>query len=84
MRPDDLQPITTIPIPMILHCPRCHQQHIDEPDPSDNWENPPHKSHKCVGPEGCGCVWRPADIPTMGVKRIGSAGEKDNWHPDLT
>ena len=65
------------PIPMMLFCPKCGLQHIDMPDPTDDWDNPPHKSHKCVGPNGCGTVWRPADVPTEGVAAIQTRGSKD-------
>lgn len=82
------------PIDMVLHCPVCHKQHIDEPevtakvfmchhaDPmtcscdNDRWTNPPHRSHLC---HGCGCVWRPADVPTNGVARIETRGKADTW-----
>lgn len=64
------------PIPMILHCPKCGEQHVDEPVPG--WENPPHRSHLC---HNCGTIWRPADVATNGVKEISSAGKSDNWKP---
>lgn len=64
----------TFPIPMILYCPRCHTQHIDEP--TETWPNPPHRSHLC---EACGCIWRPADVPTTGVAGIKTTGKADNW-----
>lgn len=75
------------PINMILHCPRCHVQHIDKEewadDPHDieqgrirTWTNPPHKSHLCGN---CGCIWRPADVPTNGVAQIATKGANDNW-----
>lgn len=58
------------PIDMVLHCPKCGLQHIDEPDErSPGWTNPPHKSHLC---HGCLLVWRAADIPTNGVKSLPS------------
>lgn len=100
------------PIPMILHCPRCHRQHVDAPsaptfmgyeitqsqhdalfeimtkiglsvsDPvyriRDRWENPPHKSHLCAY---CECVWRPADVETVGVSFTHTKGSADNWIP---
>jgi hypothetical protein len=69
------------PIPMLLFCPNCGQQHIDQPDPSEGWDNPPHASHKCVGPNGCGAVWRPADVTTTGVERIQTRGKSDNYFP---
>jgi hypothetical protein len=71
------------PIPMVLFCPGCGAQHIDEPDEdagtySDGretkWANPPHRSHLC---QYCRCVWRPADVPTIGVQSIKTRGQKD-------
>lgn len=72
------------PIPMILHCPKCGVQHIDEPALEErdeegraiHWTNPPHRSHLC---HGCGCIWRPADVPTNGVARIETVGKADTW-----
>lgn len=65
---------TPAPINMILHCPKCHVQHIDAPETC--WTNPPHRSHLC---HACGCIWRPADIPTNGVERITTVGKDDNY-----
>lgn len=73
------------PIDMILHCPKCGMQHIDEAD-ADNeqtvqplgverWTNPPHRSHLC---EACGNIWRPADVPTNGVLAIKTKGKADS------
>lgn len=62
-----------IPIPMILFCPLCGLQHEDAP--SLGWANPPHRSHLCVG---CEHVWRPADVPTQGVRTIQTRGDKDS------
>jgi len=59
---------------MLLWCPKCNAQHIDEP--SEGWDNPPHRSHLC---HDCGCIWRPADVPTNGVKDIKTAGDADTW-----
>jgi hypothetical protein len=73
--PDDVEQ----PIDMLLFCPRCGQQHVDQPDPADGWDNPPHTSHKCVGPNGCGCIWRPADVQTNGVRAIQTHGRADTW-----
>lgn len=58
------------PIPMILHCPRCHQQHIDV----GAFATRPHRTHRCTaeagnGP-GCGHEWRPAPVRTVGVKEL--------------
>ena len=64
------------PIPMVLHCPQCHLQHIDKPDP--DWPNHPHRSHRC---QHCDTIWRPADVPTMGVDLVQTRGKDDNWPP---
>lgn len=40
------------------------------------WINPPHRSHLC---HGCGCIWRPADVPTNGVASIETAGKADTF-----
>lgn len=62
------------PIDMILFCPECGRQHIDEPQSEKNWDNPPHRSHEC---QYCGHVWRPADVPTNGVAEIETKGQRD-------
>jgi hypothetical protein len=63
------------PIDMMLFCPKCGLQHIDAPDErTPDWTNPPHRSHLC---HGCGCIWRPADVPTNGVAAIQTRGSKD-------
>lgn len=66
------------PVPVVLHCPKCYRQHVDEVDPVGNpgWENPPHTSHKCLY---CSTVWRPADFPTEGVRSIETKGKSDTW-----
>lgn len=72
------------PIDMVLHCPSCGLQHIDEPEqsvdvdgysPRIDWGNPPHRSHLC---HGCGHIWRPADVPTNGVKAVQTRGKADS------
>lgn len=73
------------PIPMVLHCPACGLQHIDAPDLDDihwidgarsiPWTNPPHRSHLC---QGCGHIWRPADVPTEGVAAVQTRGSADS------
>lgn len=40
------------------------------------WTNPPHRSHTCLK---CATIWRPADIPTMGVWRVDTVGKSDTW-----
>lgn len=65
-------------LPLILYCPNCGNQHIDEVDEVNNpgWDNPPHTSHKCLF---CACIWRPADTPTEGVRSIRTVGKSDSW-----
>lgn len=49
------------PIPMILTCPVCCARHIDE----GGFATKVHTTHAC---QGCGLVWRPAIVPTVGVQ----------------
>lgn len=80
--------VITAPIDIILHCPNCGTQHIDEPeicpvcengevgcDHDSLWTNPPHRSHFC---SHCRHIWRPADVPTNGVKEIKTKGKDDS------
>ena len=86
---DKVMPTEPAAIPMILHCPKCGVQHVDEPEDgfhegqdavsgswSSGWDNPPHRSHLC---HGCGCIWRPADVATEGVRAIATKGAADTW-----
>ncbi|MBQ1761965.1 MAG: hypothetical protein IIZ92_03575 [Aquincola sp.] len=71
------------PVDMVLHCPACGMQHIDGPEVTLNkciysdpdWDNLPHRSHKC---DGCGHIWRPADVPTNGVAAVTTKGKADS------
>lgn len=49
------------PIPMRLHCPSCGALHIDVGE----FATKVHHTHAC---QGCGMVWRPAVVPTVGVQ----------------
>ncbi len=51
------------PVPLVLNCPRCHRQHIDEGE----WATKPHRKHLCAK---CEHEWRPANIYTVGVKEL--------------
>lgn len=48
------------PIQMLLWCPECGARHID----LGEFAAKPHHTHAC---QGCGMVWRPAVVPTVGV-----------------
>lgn len=48
-------------IAMLLWCPECGERHIDEGVFADK----PHHTHAC---QTCGHVWRPAIVPTRGVR----------------
>lgn len=69
--------MSAAPIPMVLHCPTCFAQHIDEA--TETWANPPHRSHLC---HNCGCIWRPADVATVGVRAVETRGSADTWPND--
>lgn len=49
------------PIPMILHCPECRARHVDEGE----FATKVHHTHSC---QSCGLSWRPAVVPTVGVR----------------
>ncbi len=49
------------PVPMLLWCPECNERHIDE----GPFAAKPHHTHAC---QVCGHVWRPAIVPTCGVR----------------
>ena len=51
----------TTPVPMRLTCPACTVLHIDEGE----FATKPHHTHAC---QACGNVWRPAIVPTVGVR----------------
>lgn len=49
------------PIPMLLWCPKCGERHVDEGE----FATRVHTTHAC---QACGLVWKPAKIPTVGVR----------------
>jgi predicted RNA-binding Zn-ribbon protein involved in translation (DUF1610 family) len=49
------------PIPMRLNCPECGELHIDVGE----FSTKVHHTHAC---QSCGAVWRPAVVPTVGVR----------------
>jgi hypothetical protein len=46
---------------MLLWCPECGERHVDEGEFADR----PHHTHAC---QNCGHAWRPAIVPTVGVR----------------
>jgi len=52
------------PIDVLLFCPSCKEQHVDAPEPENDWTNPPHRKHLC---HVCGNIWKAAEVPTNGV-----------------
>lgn len=48
------------PIPMVLTCPSCSARHVDVA-----FADKSHHTHAC---QHCGMCWRPAVVPTVGVK----------------
>lgn len=56
---------TTSPLPIVIHCPDCGKQHVDEGE----WATEPHKTHLC---SRCKHLFRPMNVPTVGVLRLTS------------
>lgn len=54
-------PAPAAPIPMLLHCPECRARHVDEGE----FATKIHHTHSC---QSCGLTWRPAVVPTVGVR----------------
>lgn len=54
-------PAAQVPVPILLHCPECGARHIDEGE----FATKVHHTHAC---QSCGFVWRPAVVPTIGVR----------------
>lgn len=54
------------PVPMLLFCPKCLQQHVDKVDHTSHidWSMRPHVTHLC---EYCQHRWMPEDYETVGV-----------------
>lgn len=80
-----------MPIDMLLFCPHCGEQHVDEAKPDvcetcggnkptctcDTFTAWLNPSHKSHRCNFCNHVFRPADVPTNGVQAIKSKGERD-------
>ncbi len=59
------------PLPLLLWCPECGNRHIDV-----EMATKPHATHSC---QHCGLTWRPAIVPTLGVRFL--PGYKDATPP---
>ena len=57
----ELEKDAVVPIPIRLCCESCGQLHIDEGE----WATKVHHTHTC---QYCGLTWRPAKVPTVGVR----------------
>ncbi len=60
-----------LPVPMILHCPDCHERHIDH----GKLAKTDHRTHAC---QFCGFLWAPAAVPTVGVQFLPGCKDKDS------
>lgn len=61
---EELRRARPLPIPMILHCPKCSTQHVDK----GAWVERAHRTHRC---ESCEHEWRPSNLATVGVGVLG-------------
>jgi hypothetical protein len=73
-----------IAIPIVIHCPRCGEQHIDRPETDEEYSKrvkaqhgmaPPlfqwdNPPHKTHQCQGCFHEFRPANIHTVGVEKL--------------
>jgi hypothetical protein len=48
-------------VDMLLWCPQCNKRHYDEGE----FAGKPHSTHAC---QHCGMCWKPAKVPTRGVR----------------
>ncbi len=64
------------PLPLILHCPKCHLQHVDVDDESGAWATSRiHRKHLCKPEDGgCGYIWAPSNRFTVGVRELPEDG----------
>jgi hypothetical protein len=60
------------PIPLLLTCPSCGERHVDVGE----FASKSHHTHAC---QFCGMTWRPAIVPTVGVRFL--PGFKDEVQP---
>lgn len=65
-----------LPIRMIIPCPACGRRHLDE----GPWATRVHTSHLCLF---CGVIWKPCNLPTVGVASLCEhEWQRHNWFDD--
>jgi hypothetical protein len=58
------------PVPLILFCPKCNTRHVD----TGVMATTPHHTHAC---QGCGFLWSPAVVHTVGVAFLPGCRDAD-------
>jgi hypothetical protein len=59
------------PVQLRLTCPECGELHVDEGE----WATRIHHTHSC---QHCGLTWRPAVVPTVGVRFLPGFRNEEN------
>jgi hypothetical protein len=67
-------PPSQVPVPMLLHCPKCGARHVDEGE----FATKIHHTHAC---QSCGMCWRPAVVATTGVRFLPGFRNEDPAAP---
>lgn len=68
--------MSEVPVAMILRCPSCAYQHVDEGE----WASRPHKTHLCAD---CGLEWRPFEYATVGVEAMETnQNQSEEWRKE--
>lgn len=57
----DAEVLKGIAVPMLLSCPKCGKQHVDEGE----WAMRKHRTHQC---QFCNHEWRPFEYSTFGIE----------------
>lgn len=89
----EMRILANTPIPMVLYCPKCHEQHIDKPEgqfiPGFTAEESEEHNrqtgckdwskipHRSHLCHNCGHIWRPSGMCTVGVANNQTFGKND-------
>jgi hypothetical protein len=67
-----IEAVASVPLPLVIHCPKCRLQHVDVDDDTGKWATTRHhRKHLCKpSGGGCGHVWLVANVPTVGVAQL--------------